>query len=113
MAVKRELQFELQPMNGTVTISVDDYNTLLEERELLINQMRAMERNRIDELKQIFQLVPHYSTVELYVHAGKIVEELYGSQVTFGDKRFKKDPEAKILTKDYSAYEVIKDEEED
>lgn len=113
MAVKQELQFELQPMDGTVTISIDDYNTLLEERELLINQMRAMERNRIDELKQIFQLVPSYSTVELYVHAGKIVEELYGTQVTFGDKHYEKAPDRELGTNIYQAYNQIKNEEED
>ena len=113
MAVKQEMNFELQPMNGTVTIEVDDYNTLLEERNQLIAQVKEMELKRVEELKAIFQLVPGYSSVELYIHASGIVDELYGERVVFGETAYAKDPDKKLVANIYQTYKEVKNEEEE
>lgn len=110
MAVKQEMNFELQPMNGTVTIEVDDYNTLLEERNQLIAQVKEMELKRVEELKAIFQLVPSYNSVELCIHAGGVVDELYGERVVFGETTYAKDPDKKLVTGIYQTYKEVKNE---
>lgn len=113
MAVKQEMNFELQPMNGTVTIEVDDYNTLLEERNQLIAQVKEMELKRVEELKAIFQLVPSYNSVELCIHAGGVVDELYGERVVFGETTYAKDPDKKLVTGIYQIYKEVKNEGEE
>lgn len=113
MAVKQEMNFELQPMNGTVTIEVDDYNTLLEERNQLIAQVKEMELKRVEELKAIFQLVPSYDSVELCIHAGGVVDELYGERVVFGETTYAKDPDKKLVTGIYQTYKEVKNEGEE
>ena len=113
MAVKQEMNFELQPMNGTVTIEVDDYNTLLEERNQLIAQVKEMELKRVEELKAIFQLVPSYNSVELCIHAGGVVDELYGERVVFGETTYAKDPDKKLVTGIYQTYKEVKNEGEE
>ena len=53
------INYDLPPMDGTVTISVDDYNTLIEERFELKQQIVKM-KDREKELKELFVLSPSY-----------------------------------------------------
>lgn len=120
MSIKQEMNYDLQPMDGTITISVDDYNTLIEERFELKQQIVKMEEDREKELKELFVLRPSYRNAYIDIKPVEIIKELYGDKLElYGDKLEIDGAEYELNnTEDFNktifdAYKEIREEEEE
>ena len=113
MSIKQEMNYDLQPMDGTVTISVDDYNTLIEERFELKQQIVKMEEDREKELKELFVLRPSYRNAYIDIKPGEIIKELYGETLDIDGAEYELNSNEDFNKTIFDAYKEIREEEEE
>ena len=112
-AIKQEMNYDLQPMDGTVTISVDDYNTLIEERFELKQQIVKMEEDREKELKELFVLRPSYRNAYIDIKPVEIIKELYGDKLEIDGAEYELNNTEDFNKTIFDAYKEIREEEEE
>lgn len=99
-------------MENRVTMNLDDYNEL---KETIYNQKKYIEeltRNRVEELKEIFQLDPSYSSVEIYIDATDVIKEIYGEEIEVKGIKYLLNTE-KLTSHLYSVYKEVPEEIEE
>ena len=99
-------------MENIVTMSLKDYDEL---KETINNQKKYIEqltRDRVEELKGIFKLVPSYSGVGIFIDATKVIKEIYGEEIIIKNSKYKLDKE-KITLDIYGLYKEVKEETEE
>lgn len=99
-------------MENMVTMSLEDYDEL---KETINNQKKYIEeltRNRVEELKEIFQLDQSYGSVGIYVDATKVIKEIYGEEIIIRGVTHKME-ESEIARDIYGVYKEVKEEVEE
>ncbi len=99
-------------MENIVTMSLEDYDEL---KETINNQKKYIEqltRDRVEELKEIFQLDPSYRSVGIFIDATKVIKEIYGEEIIIKNSKYKLDKE-KITLDIYGLYKEVKEETEE
>ena len=96
-------------MENVVTMNLADYDEL---KETINNQKKHIEqltRDRVEELKAIFQLDPSYKGAGIYIDATDVIKEIYGEEIEIKGKK-------QILVKErltsqlYSVYKEVTEE---
>lgn len=98
-------------MENRVIMSLEDYNEL---KETINNQKKYIEqltKDRVEELKEIFQLDLSYSSVGIFIDATKVIKEIYGEEIIIKNSKYKLDKE-KITSDIYGLYKEVIEEGE-
>lgn len=99
-------------MENRVTMSLEDYNEIIETINTQKRYIEQLARDRVEELKGIFRLDPYYIEVGIYIDATEIIKELYGEELTIKNVNYKMDKE-KVIADIYSLYKKVKEETEE
>lgn len=98
-------------MENRVIMSLEDYNEL---KETINNQKKYIEqltKDRVEELKEIFQLDLSYNSVGIFIDATKVIKEIYGEEIIIKNSKYKLDKE-KITSDIYGLYKEVIEEGE-
>ena len=99
-------------MENMVTMNLEDYDEL---RETINNQKKYIEeltRNRVEELKSIFQLDPSYNGAGIYIDATDIIKEIYGEEIEIKGAKHTLAKE-RLTSQLYSVYKEVTEETEE
>lgn len=99
-------------MENMVTMNLADYDEL---KETINNQKKYIEeltRNRVEELKDIFQLDPSYNGAGIYIDATEVIKEIYGEEIEIkGVKHIL--AKERLTSQLYSVYKEVTEETEE
>lgn len=99
-------------MINKVELKLEDYDELRETINTQKKYIEQLTKNRVEELKEIFQLDLSYNSVGIYADATKVIKEIYGEEITIKNSKYELDRE-KITSDIYGVYKKVKEETEE
>lgn len=96
-------------MENMVTMNLEDYDELRETTNSQKKRIEQLTRDRVEELKAIFQLDPSYNGAGIYIDATDIIKEIYGEEIEIkGAKHIL--AKERLTSQLYSVYKEVTEE---